>query len=672
MVEFSPMEKPLTSPDTDTSSGTETPSATEISPGAETPAAADMSSGTDTPSITDALPAQDKPTIEGLITDIVQVLKSSRGLDARKLESLIARYNRAWHSPERHFAKRQLLPAYQRMKCEHKDLWRTWHISEQDEAYLIGLLQMKPRRSASGVATITVITKPHACASACLYCPNDVRMPKSYLFKEPACQRAERNFFDPYLQVASRLEALHEMGHATDKIELIVLGGTWSDYPRSYRTWYARELFRALNDSPAERQEHCNARRAAYKKSAISCEAAELVQQCKPVQDLVNAGQITYNEAVGRLFGPQSSWGTTASWQQTCQEDLFAEHTRNETADHRCVGLVVETRPDAISVESLHALREIGCTKVQIGVQSTHDEILAANDRGITTATIKQAFRLLRVFGFKIHAHFMVNLLGSTPADDKRDYACFADTPAFRPDEVKLYPCALIEGTGLMAHWEKGTWRPYSEDELVDVLTADVLATPAYTRLSRMIRDISTQDIVAGNKKPNLRQMVEERLRTDNYHEAIREIRFREINREAVDTNKLALKEIAYRTEVSEEHFLQWVDPADRIAGFLRLSLPDESYIAAHAGELPVNAGEAMIREVHIYGVAAHLHHTNAGVQHLGLGRQLVERACTIAAKAGFTKLNVISAIGTREYYRRLSFYDNGLYQQRNLLEPTK
>ncbi len=672
MVEFSPMEKPLTSPGTDTSPVTETSLAVDMLSSTDTPCVTDTSPGADASTVTNASPTNEKPTIEGLITDIIQALKSSRELDARKLESLIARYNRAWHSPERHFAKRQLLPAYQHMKREHEDLWRTWHISEQDEAYLIGLLQMKPRRSASGVATITVITKPHACASACLYCPNDVRMPKSYLFKEPACQRAERNFFDPYLQVASRLEALHEMGHATDKIELIVLGGTWSDYPRSYRIWYARELFRALNDSPTERQERCNTRRTAYKKSAISCEAAELVQQCKPVQDLVNAGQITYNEAVGRLFGPQSSWGTTASWQQTCQEDLFAEHTRNETADHRCVGLVVETRPDAISAESLHALREIGCTKVQIGVQSTRDEILAANDRGITTATIKQAFRLLRVFGFKIHAHFMVNLLGSTPADDKRDYACFADTPAFRPDEVKLYPCALIEGTGLMAHWEKGTWRPYSEDELVDVLTADVLATPAYTRLSRMIRDISTQDIVAGNKKPNLRQMVEERLRTDNYHEAIREIRFREINRETFDINELTLKEIVYQTEVSEEHFLQWVDPADRIAGFLRLSLPDESYIAAHAGELPINAGEAMIREVHVYGVAAHLHRTDAGVQHLGLGRQLVEQACTIAAKAGFTKLNVISAIGTREYYRRLSFYDNGLYQQRNLLEPTK
>ena len=97
-----------------------------------------------------------------------------------------------------------------------------------------------------------MLTKPWPCSSNCDYCPSDIRMPKSYLSDEPACQRAERNFFDPYLQVHARLHTLNQMGHPTDKVELIVLGGTWSDYPLDYQLWFMEQLFCALNDGDGE------------------------------------------------------------------------------------------------------------------------------------------------------------------------------------------------------------------------------------------------------------------------------------------------------------------------------------------------------------------------------------------------------------------------------------
>ncbi len=152
----------------------------------------------------------------------------------------------------RAYSKKKLLPFYLRTKERDPQRWQSWNITPELEQQLVHLLQVKPRRSASGVATITVITKPWKCGGACIYCPNDLRMPKSYLSDEPACQRAERNYFDPYLQVTSRLRALNQMGHVTDKIELIVLGGTWSDYPRAYQIWFITELFRALNDEGVE------------------------------------------------------------------------------------------------------------------------------------------------------------------------------------------------------------------------------------------------------------------------------------------------------------------------------------------------------------------------------------------------------------------------------------
>lgn len=652
--------------------------------------------------------------MEQIILNIIELLRSGEQLDERTLVKLIHAEARREKADKSKLAKRHLLPFYQRVKRDDPQRWRSWNVTPELEERLLRALRMKPRRSASGVATITVIAKPWPCGSDCLYCPNDIRMPKSYLHAEPACARAEQNYFDPYLQVSARLTALSQMGHATDKIELIVLGGTWSDYPRAYQVWFMRELFCALNDDAisdvsANPQlndgpydpdaldeglpEGVRARRARYRAWGFTANERCLHQASAHVQRSIDEGTLTYNQAHARIYGASAAWGRAAEVQSATLDELFAEQKRNEQARHRVVGLVVETRPDAVTPEALTLIRQLGCTKVQMGVQSTMQKILDANARNISLERIEYAFELLRIFGFKIHAHAMANLLGATPQTDKRDYVRLMSLPALQPDEVKLYPCALIESARLRRCFEAGTWRPYSEDELLDVLVDDVMATPSFCRISRMIRDFSSEDIMVGNKKPNLRQLVEQRLRAQGaapaysgadaknvqpgddskpaagaaLHPDVREIRFREVGTKGIGEGPLVLDDVAYATSNTQEHFLQWVTPEGRIAGFLRLSLPDVSYVDAHARELAVKEREAMIREVHVYGMATPLAEAGHAAQHRGLGRALVERACEMAREAGYERINVISAIGTREYYRHLGFYDNGLYQQRRL-----
>ena len=601
-----------------------------------------------------------------------EIRRTNAPLAPDALDRIIRARNREVAGPVRYVAKKKLLPFYQEEKEHRPEHWRTWGVSPAEEALLVRTLQVKPRRTASGVATVTVLTKPWPCSSACLYCPNDVRMPKSYLHDEPACQRAERNWFDPYLQVTARLRTLHQMGHVTDKVELIVLGGTWSDYPEAYQIWYMHELFRALNDMGCETavERESETRRKQYRDAGIACERDDLANWAAEAQARVTTGDASYNETVRDLYAcgthaDGNGWAAVAQWQTATFSQLEALQRENESAEHRCVGLVVETRPDAVTPNRLATLRRLGCTKLQMGIQSLDERILAANHRGIGVDRMQQAFELARIFGFKTHAHFMTNLLGATPESDAADYRRMVEHPAFKPDEIKLYPCALVDGTGLVAHWRDGSWRPYTEQELVNLLAEDVLVTPPFTRISRMIRDISAHDIMTGNKKVNLRQLVD--LELAKRAQPVQEIRSREIAFGAAANDELSLSEVAYETTNTHEVFLQWVTPDNRIAGFLRLSMPNADYANAHATDLPINAGEAMIREVHVYGRVAGLHQGGENAQHRGLGRMLIERACDIARENGYTAINVISAIGTRGYYRKQGFTDNGLYQQRSL-----
>ena len=617
--------------------------------------------------------------MDELILDILKQLRdgSQGALDTHQLEMLINSHNSgidsSAHSTEREklIPKRAILPYFLQVKQNNNELWQSWNVTSELEERFIRSVRMKPRRTASGVATITVITRPHTCSSNCIYCPCDLRMPKSYLANEPACQRAELTFFDPYVQVAARLQALHQMGHSTDKVELIVLGGTWSDYPESYQYWFIKELFRALNEWP-NAPSHIQERLDWYTSFGLQNSDEALSSFVAKQQAAVFEDAATYNQAFHKLYDTSQPHQSAWSKMQSTYDELVEQQHVNETAAARVVGLVIETRPDTITPDNLRMFRQLGCTKIQIGIQSTRQEILDANQRQMSVAQIKRAFSLIRLYGFKIHSHLMVNLLGATPEADKQDFKTFVTDAGFLPDEIKLYPCALVSGTQLVQKYREGAWQPYAKDELVDVLVQDVLATPPYVRISRMIRDISATDILVGNKHTNLRQMVEQELTSEDVASRVQEIRFREINQQQVSAAELTLQDFTYTTAVSDEHFLQWVTADNKIAGFCRLSLPHWDKLIAGAcdvtaNELLVQPGQAMIRELHVYGQALSLGSEGMSAQHQGLGQKLLAKASSIATDAGYTSLNVISSIGTRAYYRAQGFTDAGLYQQKAL-----
>lgn len=587
-----------------------------------------------------------------LVEDIVRAVQTrERKLNDVWISKRITRYNATLEDSAETIGKLDVLAFYLNEKNNNTELWQSWALSAEDDQHILQLLRLKPRRSASGVATITVLTMPHACSSNCVYCPSDIRMPKSYLSSEPACQRAERNYFDPYLQVRARLKLLESNGHVTDKIELIVLGGTWSDYDESYQLWFMTELFSALNDSDEDAERICRKRERFYQEAGLSADPATLAESLASLQASVSEGQCSYNQAISKLYS-SAAWQTATRGAAATLDELLAAQVQNEGAQHRVVGLCIETRPDLITQESTRFLRQLGCTKIQMGIQSLNQEVLDACGRTVTIEQIADAFATLRLFGYKILVHMMLNLVGATPESDLTDYRLLVKDERFQPDEIKLYPCVLVESSQLRKLYEAGAWTPYSEEKLIALLAKQLEITPAYVRISRMIRDISSHDILAGNKKSNLRQLVERML---DKPVQLEEIRQREIATESLQACDLSLERVYYRSSVSDEVFLQWVSKQNTIAGFLRLSLPHEGSVA-------------MIREVHVYGRVAELGSTEEGAaQHLGLGKQLIDHARSIAGNAGYARMDVISSVGTRNYYRRLGFYDNGLYQSIDL-----
>ena len=464
-------------------------------------------------------------------------------------------------------------------------------------------IRMKPMRTQSGVAPVTVLTAPAGCPGKCIFCPDDQRMPKSYIHDEPGCQRAERDGFDPYLQTLGRIHSFENIGHDASKVELLILGGTWSAYSLSYREWFVQRCFDAMNAAG----------------------------------DPAYGGSCSLEEA-----------------------QAYNVHAR-----HRNVGLVIETRPDWITPDEIRHLRKLGVTKVQIGVQSLDDAILTLNKRGHDVASVRSALGLLRTAGFKLQLHWMPNLFGATPAQDRVDFARFFSDPAIRPDEMKIYPCSLIAGTELYDRYLAGEYHPYSEDDLVALL-ADVKPTiPAYTRVNRLFRDIPAHHIQAGVKLSNLRQVVQAELARRG--ERCGCIRCREIRRRAVSADQLELRVYSYDTDLTREVFLQFVTAAGLIAAFLRLSLPKTADAGSRAF-LPEIAGHAMIREVHVYGPALSIGAESSGqAQHVGLGTQLVDAACRISRDAGFDHISVIAATGTRAYYAARGFQQGELYMSLSL-----
>lgn len=596
---------------------------------------------------------------EPLVSILLEVIAAPEKLNEKQFNKLIRRYPRA--NGAGMYSHSELIYAY-------RELAGTHGLPPFDPAIINERLRRKPVRTSSGVTPVTVLTKPFPCPGECIFCPNDVRMPKSYLSDEPGAQRAEQNSFDPYLQTYSRLETYYNIGHPTDKIEIIVLGGTWSFYPESYQIWFIKRIFDAMHDfgNGIDRTEEVNQALLAASQlhpqnnvTNVTVYGLDLDKSYNQVvqnvyhEEMVRSKQIARSINVGER--ERSPIDEYATW-----EELEAAHRYNETAPCRSVGLVVETRPDHIDEAEVIRIRRLGGTKVQIGFQSLNDDVLKVNKRGHNVMATRRAVKLLRKAGFKIHAHWMPNLYGSSPELDIQDYQKLFGEDDFRPDELKVYPCSLIESAELMQRYQDGTWRPYTEEELLEVLVASFINTPEYCRLTRVIRDIPGTDIVVGNQKTNFRQIVENTLAERGLRSP--DIRAREIRHQKVTMDDLTLDELIYSANGFEEHFLQFITQDRKIAGFLRLSLPT-SGVTPLTEEL---RDTAMIREIHVYGQAVDIGDSQEGhAQHLGLGTQLINRAVEIAQASGFERLAVISAIGTREYYRKRGFDDGELYQVR-------
>ncbi len=505
-----------------------------------------------------------------------------------------------------HLSKSALVAAYYQLVEEEE--WTP-------DPGLLAAIRLKPVRTLSGVTTVTVLTKPYPCPGKCIFCPDEVRMPKSYLSDEPGAMRAVENGFDPYAQVRSRLEALTAVGHPTDKVELLILGGTFSSYRRDYQTWFVRRCFDAMNaltPTPLPRGEGQGVRGFQEDAEIHSAESAV--------------------------------------------KNLEAAHRLNETAAHRNVGLVVETRPDEITPDELAWFRRLGVTKIQMGAQSLDDRILELNQRGHTLAETHRAVALVRAAGFKIVLHWMPNLLGATVDSDREDFARLWD--GLCPDEIKIYPCQLLENAPLFAYWQRGEYQPYTTEELVGLIADVKPVIPRYCRVNRVIRDIPSTHVVAGNKRTSLRQDVHAELARRGTRCAC--IRCREVGGEKVEARSLRLDDLTYAADGAEEHFLSFVTPDDRIAGFLRLSLPAADSPATGLGDLD---GAALIREVHVYGQSLPVGSEQRGAaQHAGLGTRLIREAERIARGRKFRRMAVIAAVGTRAYYLERGFERGSLY----------
>ncbi len=519
---------------------------------------------------------------------------------------------------------RDLLEAYQKL-VKKKRIQPSKLIEE--------LLKKATVRSLSGIAIVTSLVKPYTCPGKCVYCPTEVRMPKSYIATEPAAARALRLDFSPYEQMRQRILVLEKNGHPTDKIEYIIKGGTWNAYPIKYQFWYMLESFRACNE---------------VGRNALSRTLDKFMSR---------AGTLTEHSPLSEL-----------------QKALEKEQTKNETAKHRIIGVTLETRPDAITPKSILYMRQQGCTRVELGLQAPDDKILELIVRGHTVQNFRDAMYLLREAGFKVDLHFMPDLPGTTPEHDVEMYKSLFSDPGLKPDMVKIYPNTVIPSAELYQWFLDGRYKPYGDENLFNALLQMKLATPRYCRISRLIRDIPATEIAAGNSVTNLREMLEARLKQQG--KKCECLRCREIGRQKsnVDLNAAPVLFVeSYETTGGTEYFLTFEDPKRMaVFAFLRLRIPDKTprrdainRVSTPAIEtlMPEIAGCAFIRELHTYGQMVEIGDRNEQAsQHKGLGKKLIEKAEEISKENGFEKVAVISGVGVRGYYRKWGYRKKGTY----------
>ncbi|MEM4389344.1 MAG: tRNA uridine(34) 5-carboxymethylaminomethyl modification radical SAM/GNAT enzyme Elp3 [Candidatus Micrarchaeia archaeon] len=471
--------------------------------------------------------------------------------------------------------------------------------AEKKTPRLLALLKKRPMRTASGVAPVAVMSLSDCPHGRCSYCPKGEGAPNAYTGCEPATMRGKQYGFDPFAQTRARIAQLQAIGHATDKIELIIQGGTFPWMHAEYKKNFIKRCFDALNED---------------ERGAESIEAA---------------------------------------------------HAKNERARHRCVGLTIETRPDWCRTHHIDEFLAWGTTRVELGVQVLSDEIYRKVNRGHSLKDVIDATRALKDSGLKVLYHMMPGLWQGKE-EDIEDFRRLFEDEAFRPDMLKIYPCLVLRGTRLYEEWMRGEFRPYDTEEAAEVISEALRFVPPWCRVMRITRDIPENLIVAGVKKNNLRQLVEERMRAKGF--ACRCIRCREVGLRKLKhgiepkLERAKLKRIEYAASGGKEVFLSFEDEAtDTLYAFLRLRLPAEP----HREEL---REASVVRELHVYGRALELGKREAGeVQHAGLGSRLLAEAENISRAWGVRKMAVMSGVGVREYYFERGFKRDGPYVSKEL-----
>lgn len=459
-----------------------------------------------------------------------------------------------------------------------------------ERALFEDILRTKPARTASGVAVVTVMTAPHACPhGVCVYCPGGPRFgtPQSYTGTEPAARRAAEHRYDPHDQTLARLQALQEIGHRTDKVDLIILGGTFTSLEPGYKEWFVQACLEALN-------------------------------------------------------------GRRSATLETAQAE-------NEGAPARCIGITVETKPDCFLGEEIAHSLGLGVTRVELGLQSTHDDVLERAHRGHTDADSREALLRAKQAGLKVGVHMMPGLPGSDQDRDFESFRLLFDDPAYRPDFLKIYPTLVLQGTALHSMWEHGRYRPLSEDDAVELVARVKAIVPPWCRIQRVQREIGAPHIDGGPRKGDLRNLARERLRQRGLE--CRCVRCREVGFRGIEPRPEELRFLRedYESSGGHEVFLSLEDPEHAVlVGYVRLR---------------VDPPRATVRELKVFGRLVPIHEAPAGRwQHRGMGRRLMEEAESVARdEFQIRRLHVTSGVGVRGYYRSLGYGLERPYMVREL-----
>ncbi|KAH1173016.1 hypothetical protein KIL84_016855, partial [Mauremys mutica] len=483
-------------------------------------------------------------------------------------------------------------------------------VPPQYRKVLVPKLKAKPIRTASGIAVVAVMCKPHRCphinftGNICVYCPggpdSDFEYStQSYTGYEPTSMRAIRARYDPYLQTRHRVEQLKQLGHSVDKVEFIVMGGTFMALPEDYRDYFIRNLHDALSGHTSN----------------------------------------NVSEAV-----------------------RYSERSLT-----KCVGITIETRPDYCLKRHLSDMLSYGCTRLEIGVQSVYEDVARDTNRGHTVKAVCESFHLAKDAGFKVVAHMMPDLPNMGLERDIDQFVEFFENPSFRPDGMKLYPTLVIRGTGLYELWKSGRYKSYSPSTLVDLVARILALVPPWTRVYRVQRDIPMPLVSSGVEHGNLRELALARMK--DLGTQCRDVRTREVGIQEIHHKVRPYQvELVRRDYVANggwETFLSYEDPEqDILVGLLRLrKCSEESFRPELKG------GVSIVRELHVYGSVVPVSSRDPSkFQHQGFGMLLMEEAEKIAKEEhGSWKIAVISGVGTRNYYRKIGYELEGPYMVKRL-----